>query len=82
MKMITLTHEEAAALMDAQGTIEGDSGSWRWGTTQQYVINRDGVMYAFTMRSHVEEGLQDEGSVTAKEVNPIVVTKTYWKPAQ
>jgi len=67
--------------MDAKETIEGEHGTWRWGHTQQYVINRDGVMYAFTMRFHVEEGIQDEGKVTAKEVTPVIVSNTSWKPA-
>ena len=79
MKTITLSHEDASNLIEDKGVTEGASGVWRWGNTQQYIFKRDETYYAFVLRFHVEEGLQNEGSVTAKEVIPVTHTEILWK---
>jgi|HubBroStandDraft_3_1064219.scaffolds.fasta_scaffold115235_2 hypothetical protein len=76
---ITLTHQEAVGLSDTGEAKEGGEGKWRWGHTTQFVIQRNGTHYAYTLRYHIEEGLQDDGDVTAYEVEPISITDVYWK---
>lgn len=74
--MNKITFKEARDISD--NAIVADEGSWRWGSTTSYVFARDGKHYMFTMRYHVEEGIQNDGDVLIHEVRPVETIITKW----
>lgn len=80
MKTLEITHAEARDLIDAPRTFELAQGKWRWGHSTTFGFQHtNGLHYGFTLRFHAEEGLQDEGSVTCRQIEPHQITETVWR---
>lgn len=80
MATITLTTEEMHEAIDDGDLI--DCEAWRWGTLKTYVFGRDGRHYRVAARFHSEEGLQDEGPITATEVVAREKVSIEWVPGE
>lgn len=75
-----LTEMEVKDLIDRAECFEIQTGSWRWGRTTTYVtpLLDDDKHWSFTVRYHVEEGIQLDGDTTAYEVRPQDKVVTEW----
>lgn len=73
-----ITNERAEEIVETSEPVS--EGSWRWGTTRTYVIEDGGKHWAFTVRFHVEEGMQKGGDYDAREVVRTERMIVEWKP--
>jgi hypothetical protein len=76
MKTIQLSNDEVELIIETHQSVS--EGSWRWGSTDSYVIDRDGSHFLVTVRFHVGEGWVPEGPYTAIEVKPVEVKTINW----
>ena len=76
MSTIKLSKLEASNLIDKEEYVQ--TSSWRWGTVESYVFERDGKHYRADIRFHSEEGPQIDYGIEAYEVEPIDRVVTHW----
>lgn len=55
---MNITKEMAREVVDSSEPVS--EGHWRWGRTNDYVIEIGEKFYRFTVRFHIEDGLQEE----------------------
>lgn len=72
----SFTKEEVDAIMETDPE-SVETGGWRWGTTETYVVEKDGANWMFTVHYHSEDGRQRE-SVRAIKVRQIEVKSLMW----
>lgn len=73
------TKTEVLDLIYEDGAVELEKGEWRWGVVHTWVIPFEGKFWRFRIKSHVEEGYEDD-DVDAIEVEKkeIMVLTTQW----
>ena len=73
---ITLSKEEAIEIIEE--SIPVSTGTWKWGSLENYVFEKDGSHYMFSLPIHLQEGWQLDDTVMATKVKPVVKTITEW----